>query len=269
MLYKRIGGNTLTEYGFLIGVLALFIVSSLVILGQSINGLFDQTNWSATQYANNSPLGIAGANTTGSTGLSPSSGGLNAPASIMVTGTQLSGLSPVSVNVSSVDGTGIVTSSADTLQALAKQIQNDPNHDPQILALVTELANNGHTAATNMASGLIPYQQAAQSGHSLELLTPEITNTVNASAAFNSTEQQLANYIQAHPNALSPDMVAAIQVASQNAMGILGSLVNLNATGNDMINSSGWYSLAAQSLTVHQDSNTICHNGGDTSSCVQ
>ena len=270
-------GYTLHEYAMLFGLMGILAFAGLNVLGSSIFDLFGTVTEKSTGNGMNTYLNSV-FSTQQPTGKSASVlNGTQTGSNIAVTGmgnSLLNKYSASSTNVTSVDGVGKVQQSTTTLTKLAMQLQADPNHDPQVLALVTQLANTGHSAASSLAVGLIPYQQSIQAGKGNQTLEDtEINQTVTDTINFNKTSQQLADYLKTNPQALSPEMMSAIQAASSDAMGILGSVVNVNGTTpgilGDQINQAGWQTLATQSLQVHTDSNTICQNGGDRNSCVQ
>lgn len=276
-------GNTLSEYTLIIGLLSILAISGLKVLGPSIAQLLD------TQSGRNSPnkietyMNTVLASSTGnsSNGASSTSNGQTSSSTIQLNGEStnqplLGGNSSSGTNATSVDGVGVVKENADTLWQIAQQIKADPNHDPQLLAWVTQLANTGHGAAQNMKAAIPTFQQAIQvQGANAQIISDKIRNVTVASDTFNSTNQQLEAYLQTNPHALTPDMIQAIKLATMDISGILSPLAgDINSVDSDGIgmgkaNQENWRKMVMQYTEVHTDSNTICKNGGDQTICIK
>lgn len=80
-------------------------------------------------------------------------------------------------------------------------------------------------------------------------------------------ENDLLTYLNTHSNALPPDL----QQQVVNAQLDINQQTNL--LGTHALDLSAWSSLSpntdGMASNIHVNSNTICHSGGDTSSCTQ
>lgn len=113
MQAKAVKGHALSEYGFLVGLLMLLIVACLSLLGSSIADLFQSLAQGSTHNAVGNYLtstlgnsgGSAWGNASGNPGnpQSPATQGGSNPIQLP-SQSPLAGASPISVNVSSVDG---------------------------------------------------------------------------------------------------------------------------------------------------------------------
>lgn len=268
----KYSGNTLSEYTVILGLIGLLALGGLHLLGQSISGLLTnllgQTgpgpvrNYMATVLPSTPSQGdTSGQNNQ--TDIANDEGGKE----LLQLHTSTTG----GVNVTSVDGLSIMEENAKTLKDLVHQIDADPNHDPDLLALVTKLANTGHSAANSMKGGITIYKMRLEGGEKvITLESTSINNTVKAGLTFKDQFQELASYVKANPDTLSADQIQTIQLASNDITGILDQLGNPNGTpGKDLVNPENWSAMAQKSMEVHQNSNTICGNGGDASQCVR
>jgi len=281
MANRKNAGNTIAEYGMLLGICAILAMGSVAMLGHSMNGLFGQASSAAdAMLSNNLGLGAGSKMLGGTTVAAPVVRYVGNPVnSPNTTGESdpslLDGVSPASVNVSSVEGAHVVLGSTKALQKLAQSIQDDPSHDPTVLALITALAKNGHTAANSMTQAIAPNKSVHVVTNTANVSTAvvnqeQVNKTVDAATAFKSTSDKLTEYLQTHPDALSPEMTATVEDASKDTLGVIGSLVNFDAKDDnkfDKINQQGWINYANKASRVHHDADTICRNGGDTDSC--
>jgi Flp pilus assembly pilin Flp len=283
---RVVSGHSLSEYGLLLALIAVVCLGGLRLVGNSVSHLVGNViaglDEGAGTPGNGPGWGLGGLALTGPAATADDAvGGVSgeqaalgrAPANGLSTDTAaVDAAINGGKNATSVDGVQMVHDQADALQAMARQIQADPNHDPEVLALVTQLANSGHTAADKLAAGIVPYQQAIQNGEKDDVLTSaNILAAADAGKTFNTTAQQFQDYMQAHPQALSSTMANAVQAASQDISTVVSPLSNPNpksADDSDQINAAAWNALASQSLQVHTDANTSCANGGDANSCV-
>ncbi len=283
-------GNTLSEYAVILGLLGVVAIGGLNLLGNSVNGLLGGASKSSGDNSMNHyldatlgtnsqggspPAQLVLANPAGKPG-KPDVSGVNLGVGLpSVSDTSTSG-----TNATSVDGVGMVKTQADRLTQLVRQIQADPDYDPQLLDMVTAMANSGHAAGDKLAAGvaifrqyraMLPSKALATGRLSLSLDSASLRDTVQANAQFQSASKSLEQYLAAHPNALSASQLGAIHAATSDIVGMLDTVSDPTKPSTDVtaLKQSGWNALAAQSEGVHRDSNTICANGGNQAACVK
>lgn len=267
----RYSGNTLSEYAAILGLICLLALGAMNLLGPSISGILTNSIGQISTDPSQDYV-VTALPSTSSQG-DPSRQDNQADIANKESGEgllQLHTSTTGGVNVTSVDGLSIMEENAQTLKALVHQMETDPNHDPAMLALVTQLANTGHGAAESMKGGITIYRMSLEGGAKYtKLESSSINNTVKAGLTFKNQFQELANYLKANPEALSANQIQTIQLASNDITGILDQLGNPNGTaGNDLVNPESWNAMARKSMEVHQGSDTICRNGGQTDQCV-
>jgi hypothetical protein len=142
------------------------------------------------------------------------------------------------------------------------------------------MANSGHAAGDKLAAGVAIFRQAramlpskalAAGRLSLSVDSTSLRATVQANAQFQSASKSLEQYLAAHPNALSASQLGAIHAAMSDIVGMLNTVTDSTKPSTDAaaLKQDGWNALAAQPEAVHQDSNTICANGGNQATCVK
>jgi hypothetical protein len=266
-------GQSLSEYAIVIGLVALLGIAAVTMLGTSIqDGLANINGGNAapsTAVVSNAP---PGGTTSPSGGSSGSTSGLSSMLPPPGPGQQqVCFQSGTCVNIPVVDSTTLTAGAnggqlthqfADVLSQIALQLQADPNADPQVSTLVTRIANAGHTMGNTEASFIQSYECCASTNYTSNLsgLSDSIEHT---QADFNLNHQLLSDYLSSNPNSLPPELqsMIALEVGQINQLAVNGFL--------DASVISGALPPNSQAVTLtHQDSNTICNSGGDTSVCV-
>jgi hypothetical protein len=155
---------------------------------------------------------------------------------------------------------GIMTQ-ANLLQQIAEQAAKDPNADPAIVDLVTQLANAGHHIGDSLDTAILDYSTGGAFLSSYDTFW-------KSALPFGDIKNQLDAYVAAHPESLTPEMQAAIAGATGTISGKMGTLVGANSASFE-----NWDALINAPTEVpagiHIDSNTICQNGGKLTACTQ
>lgn len=294
-------GNTLSEYAIIIGLLSALGVGGLSLLGNSVSDLLSGVSKGSGSHSMQGYLdstlgtGVSGGGTAqngivSSTGApiqgqvavagSPNGSPNNALATINPLNPLTANNTGGGTNATSVDGVGMVKSQADRLLRLMQEIQADPDHDPQVLAMITSMANSGHMAGERLAVGVEIFKQLrstlspevlASGKLPTEMTSASMREAIQANATFQSSSKSLEQYLAAHPNVLSASQIGEIQAAKTDIIGIMDKVTDTTKAVDDTtaLKQDGWNTLAAQSEVVHQDSNTICRNGGNQRVCVK
>ena len=185
-------GNTLSEYAIIIGLLSLVSVGGLTLLGNSASELLvSVSNGSGSHSMQNYLVSTLGTGTAQSGGSAGNNAPLQGPVAViampkgsqnasMVPNPSAPDINPLTpnttgggTNATSVDGVGMIQERADRLTRLVREIEADPNHDPDLLSLVTNLANIGHTAGDGVSEGVQLFM-TARASKGISALTEEI-----------------------------------------------------------------------------------------------
>jgi len=171
------------------------------------------------------------------------------------------GSAQAQAQTSTVQSTGangtqqVLHNDADMLAQIAEQTANDPNADPTLKDLVTRLANAGHTIAGNLDSASDSYQ--GKGG--------DYFSTYDAfwrsQMPYDALKKETLDYLQAHPDALPPQVQATLHGAADSINDKLATLI-----GGDGPKYDAWQGMVQP---INQDSNTICANGGSGPDCTQ
>lgn len=168
------------------------------------------------------------------------------------------GLTGNSVSTAGSNGNKMVQltqSASGVFQQLATVLEQQ-NADPGLVALLTQMANQGHTLANNQSTFLTD-------GVEYDAMRSSMTDTKTGLATFKQLDQQLKSKL----NQLPADSRGILIDASNVIIGV-GESYSFNIPSDPMAR-VGWSYTSKNIQLVHSNSNTICSNGGDTSSCLQ
>lgn len=160
---------------------------------------------------------------------------------------------------------------ADVIAQIALQLQQDPNTDPTLLNLVTQLANQGHTIGDEelRLANNCPVNSYCGSYEYIGVVSQNTQPIQDATTQFNTLHQQLQDYLATHPNALPPEMQNTINFEAAEIKNISSGFSN-QWDPNWNIYDGNIYNFNPPNggLLTHQDANTICANGGN-GTCYQ
>ena len=252
-------GHTTFEYALFIGVFLVFAIGSITLLGRSITDLFSSLTSSSTQNSMTAYMNV----TLGSKGAGASKGlPSNGPAngSFGNTNGLLTGLSPVAVNVSSVDGTGLHYVQTTLTYAQRLQQLADDARDPDIKGQLEKIAQDAYWIGGSQAT----YEYHQNGNTSLADLSkamidkdtrdPEIAN--RALISIHDNENFLTGDLQAllnMPGATAEQKAFAQSIANQV---LSKSQVEYQASYNNLINSNTSLPDAGLRTSVTVDSAT-------------
>jgi Flp pilus assembly pilin Flp len=224
-------GQSLAEYGMVIGLVAAVGIAAVALLGGSLqDGLANINGGNATP----STLAITDAPPGG---VSSPGGTSGLSTLIPPPGTgqeQICFQSGYCANIPVIDGTTVTTGAnggqmthqfADVLSQIALQLQADPNADPNLVNMITRVANAGHTIGDIEAFFIHSYECCGTTNYTTNLssLSSSITST---QTFFNSEYQELSHYLSTNPNVLPPELqsVIALEVEQINQLALSGFL---------------------------------------------
>jgi hypothetical protein len=167
------------------------------------------------------------------------------------------GLTGNSVYTAGSNGNQMVqlTNSAAGIYAQLAQILAAQGADAGIISLLTNMANQGHALGDAQSQFL--------AGGDYGNMKTGMTNYQSGLSSFQQMNQQLLSLLPQLP----ADTRGILQDASNVIIGIGSSYtLNLGTGGTSEI---GWSFSSSNIQLTHTNSNTICTNGGDGSSCVQ
>jgi hypothetical protein len=167
------------------------------------------------------------------------------------------GLTGTTVQTAGGNGSQVInlTNSAANIYSQMAAILQEQGADPSLIALLTQMANQGHSLANNQ-NGLFngPGDYASMSAN------------INGMRSGLDTFKSLSAQLNASMSLLPADARGILSDASSVIIAI-GNSYSLSGTGNGDEVGWGWTSINVQ--LTHSNSNTICNTGGDTSQCLQ
>lgn len=160
---------------------------------------------------------------------------------------------------------------ANVIMQIARQLVEDPEADPTLTRLVTDLANNGHLLADreDVAHDLCPIGQSCLRGDGLhEEMRIRLGHLHAQKQATSQAQHELMTYLEKHPQSLPIEMQNIIRHEAHQINQIANAfpnphLVDGNMTGD--VNLVGDYfnwELTKSVEITHDKSNTICGQGG-------
>ncbi len=276
---KRIAsGQSLTEYCFIGALILVASIGILLALGGNLNGALASLKGDLQSHIN----GAANANGGGQNQqptIDPNGPGQVIPPpqagqNQFCTASGWCVNVPDTSNVNLAGTTGslggeISQQMADVIAQIALQLQQDPNTDPALLNLVTQLANQGHAVGNAEVELATNCPLSTYCGTYVGTYSQNTSFIQDATNTFNTTHQQLQQYLATHPNALPIEM--------QNTIHFEVSEINSISSGFSNHWDERWqiydgnvydFNPPNGGQLTHQSANTICSNGGN-GTCYQ
>lgn len=150
---------------------------------------------------------------------------------------------------------------AGLLGDIAQQMANDPNADQTLVDLVTRLANAGHHVGDSLDQAIAGLSGSGDFYSTYDAFWRSVMPVTDL-------KNQLDSYVQAHPEAMTPEMKSIVDNATGAISGKAGLLVGAEGptyeNWDTMINAP-----TPASAGVHEDSNVICNQGGKLTVCLK
>ncbi|MCE3236083.1 MAG: hypothetical protein K0Q50_2263 [Vampirovibrio sp.] len=151
---------------------------------------------------------------------------------------------------------------ANLLTQIAEQLASDPNADPTLLDLVTRLSLAGHGIGNGLDQSINSFTDPAGFFGAYDAFWRSVV-------PYTDLKNQLSSYLTEHPGALPPEMQKAIDGATNATFSKAGLLIGAEGPNYDNWDAMISNPVTAGGAPIHQDSNTICQNGGNQQVCVQ
>lgn len=193
---------------------------------------------------------------------------------------------------------------ASVFEQIALQLSQEPKADNRLVSLITQLANGGHTIADSQQSLLSLCQPGAACNSTTSVLQTKNAPSQKATAnqatpvqqylqeignntlSFQDQYTQLQSYLATHPDALSSSLqqLIATEVTQINTIASAYPTGSTQDSGQNvsvsqstkknnkkvtLLDDTTTWQLTGDPVLIHQDANTICGSGGDTSQCTQ
>jgi hypothetical protein len=270
-------GQGLAEYGLALGLLAVVCLVGLTAFGDGLRGL--GTNLQAMLMGSGSdktpaanPVNSTEATDTSTTASGNPSGALVPSGETVCMASNWCVNSPLALTGSAPDpqtaganGVQMVNQYSDVLTQLAQIAAENPQIPSALALQITALADSGHSVANAEL-------EAAHTWWINDTITQEVTDSANTAYSriddFTAQQNALLSALNKNPTALPPEVMQLINEASTFIQQQGNSFMSLDADQRDAI----WRAVDASTTAVddvHQNANTICTNGGDTTQCVQ
>jgi Flp pilus assembly pilin Flp len=255
-------GNTLGEYAILLGLVAVLAIASLKSMGASVFGLLGSTSIASAQNEIDdyyrSVIGATVQSDAGKMNPMPTSAGkqrYNARTNLFTDSLS------VGANVTSIEGTKVevLQKNSEIFAEIMQLLMEDPNPDPVLLKMVSELAESGHRMGDYMETAFYDYLEKPQAlNYFSREFNQSYTNFYLSRDTFASKKATLDQYLKENAQVLPPELKEKIDASASEIRSITDSLI-----GAKGVNQANWEKL------YEKDSNIICENGGNQMSCVQ
>jgi len=262
-------GQALSEYGLAIGLVALVGFAGLSLLGKDLSGALNVMlpKWtpppppvvSVTKPANTPS--VTGANgspvTTPSAPSSLTTGGKSCFSNGQCITASIQPYAPEQTAGS--NGINIVDQYADIINKIGNMAHSDSKINPDFADMITDLADDGHGVAGDERS-VLTYTQSSDGSFDFSIQD-----------RYAQTLNRAMNYLNSHPNELSPETANLLRTAANNITkqmvdfiggsnpGSLSSL-NINSKFTDKGGGNG-------ASYVDSQASTVCANGGKKGQC--
>ena len=285
-------GVTLVEYGLIGALIMVFAIAAVTQLGEGLNGRMVNLKGDLTRSANGQASGGGGSGGGGGSQQPTGPGGIGNVVPPPGPGEEQACLSGgYCVNIPTIPGGTRLSSTtgalggqlthgmANAIRQIGDQLRADPDTDPTLLNLITQLANNGHgigdsidNANTWCPPGVNCGQLAADGSQVSSILRQNLGNIDHSQSGFQSTHQELQAYLAAHPGALPPAVVGVIN-AEAGQINTIADAFSQDSITPSTCQAAGDTACSQWNVTdtllVHQDANTICSSGGGHSQCTR
>jgi Flp pilus assembly pilin Flp len=276
-------GQSLAEYGMVIGLVAAVGIAAVALLGTTLQDGLANINGgnaaSSTLAITDTPPGMQSPPpvSTNQSIDTPTSAALRAMLPPPGPGQEQACFqSGYCVNLPVVDALTVTSGAngiqltyqfASVIEQIALQLRESPDTDPQLVALVTDLANSGHDLGAKEQYHLDNYASSESQYNN----TPIIQGVMNSLKIVSGKHQALQDYLATYPSALPPELQNIIRLEVDQISTIASE--GFKKYGSYIDPRTG-KSLNAPAIVngvqlTHQSSNTICSSGGDTGVCIQ
>lgn len=274
-------GQSLPEYSFVIGLVAVATITGIAMLSnniqQNMTGSVEQKSKSIPQSQSTVSENLSAppnkiTNEQGGTGYNGSS---PLPAqNLCVSGicahfpivTQQNDM----VDVGAGEGAERIHQFSKTLQELAVSIEADPNHDPQLAAMIRDLAMKGHDLGDNQKAA-VDVRDVTHLGERGGKDFSEADKAKNVVKTYHHYENSKNTFDESWVT-LQTYLVQNDQTVPAGLSDILSlqkSQMDLLADGIDFSTSMSGTNIQAQNVSlIHQSANTICGQQ-DQSTCLR
>lgn len=161
------------------------------------------------------------------------------------------------VETSGPNGVERIYQFSNVLSQMAEQLSQEPGVDPALVSLISDLANNGH--------GLGDQQESVRKQRQGQYvpLAPA-TKYHDQSNLFSASYQSLSQYLQNHPDQLSPVSKQVITTQVEQIQK-LASAFSAGGTGEQAACTprAGCPVVAGKAKLTHQSANIVCQQGGE------
>lgn len=273
-------GLASTEYGLTLTLMGLTSLTALSLLGGNLADVLNplKNSGSQAQAAVSTSGGAAGGSGSGTSAVTGPGSTLPKPATNQEQACFESGWC---VNVPVVQAQSVASTTgsmgvkltrefSNVIMQIAKQADALQNKDPQLVSLITQLANAGHKIgdAQEEVISICPSNTLCVTSNPMTL-DLKLQGVGTQASSFESASRELQRYLDDHPASLPIEMQRIISMESDEILKIADAFDTNSDFGVDMQSTSltqSWQLSGDASLT-HQSANTICENGGNQGQC--
>jgi Flp pilus assembly pilin Flp len=255
-------GQSLAEYGMVMGLVAIVGIAAVALLGGNIQDVLASINGGnaapSTLSVSNTPPGAP--SSSGNSGI----GGIVPPPGKGQQ--QVCFQNGICANIPVINSSTTITAGsngaqltyrfADVLGQIARQLEADPNADPNLYGLLADLANKSKTLG---AEEKILFEENCNLGCGASSLnTPMLQPTVIAYAEFQAVYSDLAAALQSNPNALPPELKNLVLLEAEQI-----NQIYIQSDVPSIVRESGLYVADEMNITLtNQSVSTLCNYGG-------
>jgi hypothetical protein len=175
--------------------------------------------------------------------------------------------SQVLVDTSGSMGSQLTHQFSDIILQFAQEEARMPNPDNRLIGMITELANSGHVLGNTEGTAVSECPPGQPCTGNQSTLRDALSLVISKQSMFESNLQTVQNYARDTPGVLPPEILNIINTEGQQISDIAQAYHTQPEPSTD--GSSLQWSFSSAVQITHQSANTICNNGGNTSSCVQ
>jgi hypothetical protein len=177
-------------------------------------------------------------------------------------------------NTSGANGGQMTHQFSDTIGQVAQHISTQPSADPELLNLITQLANLGH-AIGNIEQGVVdlcpPGGSCVASAQGSVPTYEQIHQITGPNVEFQAAYDLLQGYLARNPDSLPPEIVSVIDLETQQIQTIAAafdpSAVSYQVDPATGLFTETWSIPPNAATLTQQSANTICNSGGGE--CIQ
>lgn len=270
-------GQSVPDYALVLGVVTLVATAGLTSMGGEINDFFTRINTSlsglfAEAPSHNPSPEDKGTPTTRTSNMIPAW----ASAALAMLPPAPPGTQPVCFDhtcinlpvvddtndtVDTVGGNGVekIHAFSDALAQLAQQLAQDPNSDPTLTQLISDVANRGHgigdAQKVTLGAGRGVFIQTGTYSYAWINNTYAPEPLSPSKRDFRTALDNLNRYLSDYPNSLGETAQSVVQSNSSNILNFADSASTFDNGVSFQINPN-------PGKLVHQSANNICDQGG-------